>query len=228
MSWEPRTVCFFRGRPARSSTIKEKTVRRRNVCPTMAVTVVIAGSVRTNRSLPTSNEQQYSSASASAVTDESMNPSGYRIDEEKKLDAPTTPNSFSTSTGGYKSTHSSRSSVLERAREYNRRVEKQQDVERQRSRSLEQRSRSSSRTQTATTATTTSHQQNHHKGTPRNNNNSNNSNNNNSRASYNSASASSAASGDHRQRPVDTALVSRVIRPVEPFLRNVSARTWAP
>ena len=62
-----------------------------------------------------------------------MNPSGYRIDEEKKLDAPTTPNS-------YKSTHSSRSSVLERAREYNRRVE-QKDVDRQRSRSLDQRSR---------------------------------------------------------------------------------------
>lgn len=59
-----------------------------------------------------------------------MNPSGYRI-EEKKQDAPMTPNST-----GYKSTHSSRSSVLERAREYNRRVE-QKDMERQRSKSLE-------------------------------------------------------------------------------------------
>jgi len=72
-----------------------------------------------------------------------MNPAGYRI-EEKKLDAPLTPSS------AYKSTHSSRSSVLERAREYNRRVE-QKDAsyeqhpqqQQRRSKSLERRSHAS-------------------------------------------------------------------------------------
>ena len=68
-----------------------------------------------------------------------MNPAGYRI-EEKKLDAPLTPSS------AYKSTHSSRSSVLERAREYNRRVEQKDAYEQpnyptqqRRSKSLERR-----------------------------------------------------------------------------------------
>jgi hypothetical protein len=60
-----------------------------------------------------------------------MNPSGYRLEEKKD----NSDRSFDAkSVGSYKSTHSSRSSVLERAREYNRRVEEQN---RRRTKSLE-------------------------------------------------------------------------------------------
>jgi hypothetical protein len=48
-----------------------------------------------------------------------MNPSGMRMEEKKLSELEVR------STHSYKSTHSSRSSVLERAREYNRRIEKQ-------------------------------------------------------------------------------------------------------
>lgn len=59
-----------------------------------------------------------------------MNPSGLRIEEKKSADASIEERSQST----YKSTHSSRSSVLERAREYNRRIDEQN---RRRTKSLE-------------------------------------------------------------------------------------------
>ena len=58
-----------------------------------------------------------------------MNPSGLRLEEKKSADEVRSVQS-------YKSTHSSRSSVLERAREYNRRIEEQEQV-RRRSKSLE-------------------------------------------------------------------------------------------
>lgn len=62
-----------------------------------------------------------------------MNPTGYRFEEKKSVDpepsfySPTKNKSFdSKSQGSYKSTHSSRSSVLQRARDYNKRIEEQQ------------------------------------------------------------------------------------------------------
>ena len=61
-----------------------------------------------------------------------MNPSGLRIEEKKSTD--TSVHLDSKSQSSYKSTHSSRSSVLERAREYNRRIDAQQ---RGRAKSLE-------------------------------------------------------------------------------------------
>jgi hypothetical protein len=82
-----------------------------------------------------------------------MNPSGMRAAVQRPLDAPEThhpgrsrnSNSSnrpldSASTNSYRSTHSSRSSVLERAREYNRRVEQQNH----RSKSLERTTTSTS------------------------------------------------------------------------------------
>ena len=60
-----------------------------------------------------------------------MNPSGYRLEEKKEQDRPSFGDSKSVQS--YKSTHSSRSSVLERAREYNRRIEET----RRRAKSLE-------------------------------------------------------------------------------------------
>jgi hypothetical protein len=52
-----------------------------------------------------------------------MNPSGLRIEEKKSEDRSVLTETRSTTS--YKSTHSSRSSVLERAREYNRRIDEQ-------------------------------------------------------------------------------------------------------
>jgi hypothetical protein len=57
-----------------------------------------------------------------------MNPSGMRMDEKQAKQQQLQQQQDNTderSTNSYKSTHSSRSSVLERAREYNRRIEKQ-------------------------------------------------------------------------------------------------------
>lgn len=61
-----------------------------------------------------------------------MNPAGYRIEEKKSAEL-----NESRSQTSYKSTHSSRSSVLERAREYNRRIDEQN---RRRAKSLERNS----------------------------------------------------------------------------------------
>ncbi|GKZ01396.1 hypothetical protein MPSEU_001090400 [Mayamaea pseudoterrestris] len=64
-----------------------------------------------------------------------MNPSGMRIEEKKSADASVLSyNNDERSLSSYKSTQSSRSSVLQRAREYNRRIDEQN---KRRSKSLE-------------------------------------------------------------------------------------------
>ena len=71
-----------------------------------------------------------------------MNPSGYRIEEKKETDGyhhhhpGASPQGIALeekSTHSYKSTHSTRSSVLERAREYNRRIDQQNNNRRAKS-----------------------------------------------------------------------------------------------
>ena len=76
-----------------------------------------------------------------------MNPSGYRMEEKKETDAYLQQqngaiNMDEKSTHSYKSTHSSRSSVLERAREYNRRIDQQNNN--RRAKSLERSSNAAS------------------------------------------------------------------------------------
>lgn len=63
-----------------------------------------------------------------------MNPSGFRIEEKKSADVSLHSEEVSVSMTSYKSTQSSRSSVLQRAREYNRRIDEQN---RRRAKSLE-------------------------------------------------------------------------------------------
>ena len=99
--------------------IKDESIRKALI----KLTVKASVSVRQKRSTA------LIATRSKATTFSAMNPSGLRLEEKKSADEVRSVTS-------YKSTHSTRSSVLERAREYNRRIDEQNQA-RRRAKSLE-------------------------------------------------------------------------------------------